>query len=177
LKAKHLDKIKTLDEACALRNQLGRSGRKLVFTNGCFDLLHPGHVRYLAAARNLGDHMLVAINSDRSVGVIKGPLRPVQPQQVRAEMLAALESVDTVIIFDEETPRSVIESLLPDVLVKGGDWKEKDIVGAETVRSSGGFVRSIPFEKGFSTTALISRIREVECSLPRTSVGHPEQKS
>jgi D-beta-D-heptose 7-phosphate kinase/D-beta-D-heptose 1-phosphate adenosyltransferase len=156
----HLSKIKTLEEARGLRERLERSGLKLVFTNGCFDLLHPGHVRYLAAAREMGDHLLVAVNSDRSVRRIKGLSHPVQPQYVRAELLAALESVDSVIIFDEETPRRAIEALLPDVLVKGGDWKEEDIVGADVVKARGGWVRSIPFEEGFSTTALIERIRK-----------------
>lgn len=160
--AGYLNKIKTLNEACALRDGLKQCARRLVFTNGCFDLLHPGHVRYLAAARELGDHLLVAVNSDRSVGANKGPMRPVQPQLVRAEMLAALESVDTVIIFDEETPLRVIEALRPDVLVKGGDWKEKDIVGADVVKSGGGSVTSIPFEEGFSTTSLIARIRGLQ---------------
>jgi len=155
----HLSKIKTLEEACRLRERLEKDGLSLVFTNGCFDLLHPGHVRYLAAARKMGDHLLVAVNSDRSVVKIKGPSRPVQPQSVRAEMLSALESVDSVIVFDEETPLRVIEALTPDVLVKGGDWKEADIVGADVVRARGGLVRSIPFEKGFSTTAMIEKIR------------------
>ncbi|MFO8089055.1 MAG: D-glycero-beta-D-manno-heptose 1-phosphate adenylyltransferase [Desulfatiglandaceae bacterium] len=158
--AGHLSKIKALEEARGLREQLERSGLKLVFTNGCFDLLHPGHVRYLAAAREMGDHLLVAVNSDRSVRRIKGPSRPVQPEYVRAELLAALENVDSVVIFDEETPLRAIEALLPDVLVKGGDWKEEDIVGADVVRAGGGLVKSIPFEEGFSTTALIERIRE-----------------
>lgn len=156
----YLNKIKALDQACGLREGLERNTRQLVFTNGCFDLLHPGHVRYLASAKGLGDHLLVAVNSDRSVGLLKGPGRPVLPQDVRAEMLAALESVDTVTIFDEETPLRVIEALLPDILVKGGDWDEKDIVGADLVLARGGIVRSIPFEAGFSTTSLIDRIRE-----------------
>jgi D-beta-D-heptose 7-phosphate kinase/D-beta-D-heptose 1-phosphate adenosyltransferase len=154
-----LSKIKTLEEARGLRERLERRGLKLVFTNGCFDLLHPGHVRYLAAAREMGDHLLVAVNSDRSVRKIKGPSRPVQPEEVRAEMLAALENVDSVIVFDQETPLHAIEVLLPDVLVKGGDWKEEDIVGADVVRAGGGLVKSIPFEAGFSTTALLERIR------------------
>lgn len=163
--AAHLTKIQTLEEARGLRERLERIGLKLVFTNGCFDLLHPGHVRYLVAAREMGDHLLVAVNSDQSVRKIKGPSRPVQPQSVRAEMLAALESVDSVVVFDEETPLRAIEALLPDVLVKGGDWKEEDIVGADVVRARGGLVRSIPFEEGFSTTALIERIRTGHFSL------------
>lgn len=166
MKAGYLNKIRTLEQACALRAALRGSGRKLVFTNGCFDLLHPGHVRYLASARELGDHLLVAVNSDRSVGLLKGPSRPILAQDVRAEMLAALESVDTVTVFDEETPLRVIEALLPDILVKGGDWNEKDIVGSDVVLSKGGIVRSIPFEEGFSTTSLIGRIREADLVHP-----------
>jgi rfaE bifunctional protein nucleotidyltransferase chain/domain len=149
----------TLEEACGVWEGLRNEGFRLVFTNGCFDLLHPGHVRYLAAAREMGDHLLVAVNSDGSVRKIKGPSRPVQPEHVRAELLAALESVDSVIVFNEETPLRVIEALLPDVLVKGGDWREEDIVGADVVKARGGWVRSIPFEEGFSTTALIESIR------------------
>lgn len=162
MKAGYLKKIRTLDQAFALRARLRESGRKLVFTNGCFDLLHPGHVRYLASAKELGDHLLVAVNSDRSVGLLKGPSRPVLAQDVRAEMLAALESVDTVTVFDEEAPLRVIKALLPDILVKGGDWDEKEIVGSDVVLSQGGIVRSIPFEAGFSTTSLIGRIREAD---------------
>ncbi len=154
----YLAKIRTLKEACLLRERLRKRRLRLVFTNGCFDLLHPGHIRYLAAARTMGDHLLVAVNSDRSVAALKGSLRPVQPQSVRAEMLAALQSVDSVIVFDEDTPLRVIETLAPDVLVKGGDWTEKEIVGSGVVASRGGLVKSIPFEEGFSTTALIERI-------------------
>ncbi len=173
MKVGYMGKIKTLDEAVRLRAGLATGGLKLVFTNGCFDLLHPGHTRYLAAAGDLGDHLMVAVNSDRSVGMIKGPSRPVQPQAVRAEMLAALQCVDSVIVFDEETPLRVLEVLLPDVLVKGGDWKESDIVGAGMIKSHGGVVRRIPFENGFSTSSLIGRILDLE--LPAPPAGRPRE--
>ena len=151
-------KIKTLDEAAAACARLRSLGKKVVFTNGCFDILHPGHTRYLSAARALGDHLVVAVNSDASVRAIKGAGRPVMGEAARAELLAALRCVDTVVIFEEETPLAVIRRLLPDVLVKGGDWAEDRIVGSEVVRKAGGEVRRIPFVSGFSTTAIIEKI-------------------
>jgi rfaE bifunctional protein nucleotidyltransferase chain/domain len=151
-------KIKSLDRAGEERRQLKKSGRRVVFTNGCFDIMHPGHVRYLSAAKTLGDFLIVAINSDRSVRAIKGSRRPILEEQSRAEIIAALQSVDLVLIFDEENPLAVIQHLLPDILVKGGDWAEDQIIGAETVRQNGGKVISIPFETGFSTTKIIERI-------------------
>ena len=141
-------KIKTLEEANAELNRLKANGEKIVFTNGCFDLLHPGHTRYLSAARKLGDHLIVAVNSDSSVRTIKGPRRPILPQEARAELLAALSFVDTVIIFDEDNPLEVIKHLSPDVLVKGGDWSEKEIIGSDIVKDAGGVVRRIPFVTG-----------------------------
>ena len=153
-----IQKIKTLDRAREERQNEKRSGRQVVFTNGCFDILHPGHVRYLSAARNLGDFLIVAINSDRSVRTIKGNKRPILSENSRAEILAALQCVDLVLIFDEDNPLVVIEHLLPDILVKGGDWAENQIIGAETVRQNGGRVISIPFETGFSTTGIIEEI-------------------
>ena len=152
-------KTKTLEQASVLRTTLKASGKTLVFTNGCFDILHPGHTRYLHEARGLGDHLLVAVNSDRSVRAIKGPTRPVYPQEVRTELLSALGFVDTVIVFDEDTPLRVIERLVPDVLVKGGDWAEDDIVGSDVVTRGGGRVVRIPFVTGFSHTGLIERVR------------------
>ncbi len=131
--------------------------QKVVFTNGCFDLLHPGHVRYLAAARARGDLLVVAINSDRSVRALKGPGRPVQHQEARAEVLAALESVDHVLVFDEATPLDVIVALRPDVLAKGADWAADEIVGAAEVRSWGGRVARIALVPGQSTTRLVER--------------------
>jgi len=154
-------KIKTLEKTKAQCQRLKASGKKVVFTNGCFDLLHPGHTRYLCAARELGDHLVVAVNSDRSVRVIKGLKRPLLPEHVRAELLAALSCVDTVFIFDEDNPLSVIQQLLPDVLVKGGDWAEDEIIGSDVVKAAGGKVERIPFVEDFSTTDLIEKIRDL----------------
>jgi rfaE bifunctional protein nucleotidyltransferase chain/domain len=151
-------KMKTLAYAKIEIDILKAKGKKIVFTNGCFDILHVGHARYLYEARGLGDYLVVAVNSDRSVKSIKGPERPINNQADRAEMLAALGCVDSVIIFDEETPLKVIEDLMPDMLVKGGDWKVEDIVGSDVVTASGGEVRSIPFVSGFSTTGIIKKI-------------------
>ena len=142
-------------------DHLKAQGKRVVFTNGCFDLLHPGHARYLWAARQMGDYLLVAVNSDRSVKAIKSKERPIVPEQERAEMVAALEFVDGVVIFDEENPLKIIEFLLPDVLVKGGDWEEGQIVGADVVRKAGGEVKRIPFVSGFSTTLIIKKISDL----------------
>jgi rfaE bifunctional protein nucleotidyltransferase chain/domain len=152
-------KILTLDEAVERVAELKRQGNRVVFTNGCFDLLHPGHIRYLAEARALGDVLVVAINSDRSVRALKGPDRPVVPEAERAEVLAALRSVDYVTIFDDPTPRSVIARMLPQVLVKGADWGPDAIVGREEVEATGGRVLSIPVVQGYSTSAMIERIK------------------
>ncbi len=151
-------KIKNLQETKDECNRLKAAGKKIVFTNGCFDILHPGHTRYFHTARELGDHLIVAVNSDRSVRSIKGPKRPVLPEQARAELVAALGCVDAVLIFDEDNPLRVIEYLLPDILVKGGDWPEEGIIGADAVKRNGGEVRRIPFVEGFSTTGLIEKI-------------------
>jgi D-beta-D-heptose 7-phosphate kinase/D-beta-D-heptose 1-phosphate adenosyltransferase len=138
---------------------LRRAGKRIVFTNGCFDLIHPGHVRYLRAARRLGDVLVVGLNSDRSVRrLAKGPGRPLVSEGDRAEVLAALEMVDFVTLFAEDTPLDLIRRVRPDVLVKGGDWSEERIVGADVVRAGGGSVRSLPFAPGYSTTRLIRRI-------------------
>ena len=149
------EKVLPLDQAVQAVAELKRQGKRVVFTNGCFDLLHPGHTRYLAEARKLGDALLVAVNSDRSVRALKGPGRPVLPERERAEILAALASVDSVTIFDDLTPRSVIARMLPQVLVKGADWGPGEIVGREEVEAAGGRVVSIPVVRGFSTSALI----------------------
>jgi len=136
-----------------------RAGKRVVFTNGCFDLIHPGHVRYLRAAKRLGDVLVVAVNGDASVRRLgKGPGRPLIPEDDRAEVLAALEMVDYVTIFDEDTPYETIRALEPDVLVKGGDWPLAEIVGADLVRERGGKVRSLPFAEGYSTTRMIKRM-------------------
>jgi len=142
------------------RERLRAAGARLVFTNGVFDLLHVGHVRYLAQARALGDALVVAINSDRSVRELKGPDRPVFDQAERAEILAALRQVDYVVVFDDISPRSLIRELLPDVLVKGGDYQLDEIHGREEVEAAGGKVISLPFVPGASTTSLIERMKQ-----------------
>lgn len=151
-------KILPLKKAIERVSELKRQGRRVVFTNGCFDLLHPGHTQYLAAARKLGDCLLVAINSDRSVRELKGAGRPIFPEGERAEILAALQSVDFVTVFDSPTPREVIAIMLPDVLVKGSDWGPDQIVGRDEVQASGGEVVTVPVVSGFSTTSLIQAI-------------------
>jgi rfaE bifunctional protein nucleotidyltransferase chain/domain len=151
--------ILTLEQAI-LRFARGKhNGKRIVFTNGCFDLLHPGHIRTLGAARKLGDALIVGLNSDASVRQLKGPGRPVLPEQERAEILAALECVDAVVIFNEPTPREIIAALLPDVLVKGGDWPGDQIVGREEVEAAGGRVVSVAVAPGYSTSALLQKIR------------------
>jgi rfaE bifunctional protein nucleotidyltransferase chain/domain len=152
--------ILTLEEAILRFGREKRNGRRVVFTNGCFDLLHPGHIGSLEQARALGDALIVGLNSDASVRQLKGAGRPVLPEQERAEILAALECVDAVVIFDALTPREVIARLLPDVLVKGGDWPGDQIVGREEVEAAGGRVVSIPLVPGYSTTAILRKIRE-----------------
>ena len=142
------------------RRRLRNEGRCLVFTNGVFDLIHVGHVRYLAQARAIGDALVVAINSDRSVRILKGENRPVTNEQERAEILAALRPVSYVTIFDDVSPRSLIAELLPDVLVKGGDYNLDEIHGREEVEAAGGRVVSLPFIAGASTTAMIERMRK-----------------
>jgi D-beta-D-heptose 7-phosphate kinase/D-beta-D-heptose 1-phosphate adenosyltransferase len=152
--------ILTLEEAILRFGREKRNGRRIVFTNGCFDLLHPGHIGSLEQARSLGDALIVGLNSDASVRQLKGAGRPVLPERERAEILAALECVDAVVIFDELTPREVIARLLPDVLVKGGDWPGDQIVGREEVEAAGGRVVSIPVVPGYSTTEILRKIRE-----------------
>ena len=142
-----------------MRARLRAEGRRLVFTNGCFDLLHVGHTRYLAAARELGDALLVAVNSDAAVRELKGALRPVMSEAERAEMLAALAAVSYVIVFDELSPRALIAKLLPDVLVKGGDYALDEIHGREEVEAAGGAVVALPFLEGASTTGVMRRSR------------------
>lgn len=141
----------------ALRKEWGSSGERVVFTNGCFDLLHPGHVRLLEQARELGRRLIVAVNSDASVRGLKGPSRPVLPEGERAATLAALACVDAVTVFGEETPHALLEELLPDVLVKGADWAHW-IAGREIVEGAGGQVVAIPVEAGYSTTDMVANI-------------------
>jgi rfaE bifunctional protein nucleotidyltransferase chain/domain len=139
--------------------QLRSAGKTIVFTNGVFDILHPGHLRYLQHARSLGDALIVGLNSDRSVRANKGPSRPVNPEGERAELLSALACVDAVVIFDEETPYDLILVIQPDVLVKGADWAENAIVGRDVVEQRGGKVVRVPVEQGYSTTAILARIK------------------
>jgi len=154
-----MGKIVSQAELIEIAAREKRAGRWVVFTNGCFDLLHPGHVRCLAEARALGDVLIVAVNSDRSVRAIKGPERPLVPEQDRAEVLAALAAVDYVTIFDEPTPRELISRVLPNLLVKGADWAPGEVVGRREVEAAGGRVVSIPLAPGYSTTKLVERIR------------------
>ncbi len=153
-------RIVDLTNAKRLCNIWRMKGDRIVFTNGCFDILHRGHVEYLQEAASLGDRLVIGVNSDASVKRQgKGPERPLNDQDSRAKVLAALRLVDAVVIFDEDTPLALIEAIVPDVLVKGGDWSEDRIVGADVVRKNGGEVRSLKLVDGFSTTALVEKIR------------------
>jgi D-glycero-beta-D-manno-heptose 1-phosphate adenylyltransferase len=152
-------KVMSLAEAVALAEALRDAGRVVVFTNGVFDLLHPGHVRYLQAARREGDALIIGLNSDPSVRAIKGPARPITPDHERAEILAALQCVDAVVVFDEKDPLHLIRHLRPHVLVKGADWALDAIIGADLVQAEGGRVVRIPLAEGQSTSAIIERIR------------------
>jgi len=154
----------TIAEAAALVAGIRARGRTIVFTNGVFDLLHPGHVRYLQQARALGDALIVGVNSDRSVRAIKGPSRPITPEDERAELIAALVCVDAAVIFDEDTPWQLIAALQPDVLVKGADWADDAIVGRDLVEARGGRVVRVPIEAGYATTAIVERIRRARRS-------------
>jgi rfaE bifunctional protein nucleotidyltransferase chain/domain len=151
--------VLTLEETIVQFGRDKRNGRKVVFTNGCFDLLHPGHVRSLEAARALGDFLIVGLNSDASLRKLKGPGRPVIPAQERAEILASLECVDAVFIFEELTPQKVIAALLPDILVKGGDWPGDQIVGRAEVEAAGGRVQRVAIVDDYSTTDILKKIR------------------
>ncbi|RPJ69309.1 MAG: D-glycero-beta-D-manno-heptose 1-phosphate adenylyltransferase [Acidobacteria bacterium] len=149
----------TYDAAATWAEERRASGNRIVFTNGVFDLLHPGHVRYLQEARAQGDALIVAVNSDRSVHAIKGPSRPINNEHDRAEVLAALACVDAVVIFDEDDPHAIISAVQPDVLVKGADWAEDKIIGRDVVEARGGKVIRIAFAPGYSTTGMIEKIR------------------
>lgn len=148
----------TQAEAVRWRQQLEREEKRVVFTNGVFDILHPGHVRYLAEARRQGDVLVVAVNSDRSVRTIKGPTRPVHPESERAEVVAALACVDAAVVFDADTPHDIINAIQPDVLVKGADWAADKIVGRDIVEARGGVVIRVKIEEGHSTTSIITRL-------------------
>jgi D-beta-D-heptose 7-phosphate kinase/D-beta-D-heptose 1-phosphate adenosyltransferase len=156
------EKVLSPDQLLGMRQAMRASGQTLVFTNGVFDLLHVGHVRYLAAARELGDALIVAVNSDRAVRELKGPERPIINESERAEILAALRQVDYVTIFDDISPRSLIAALLPDVLVKGGDYGLDEIHGREEVEAAGGRVVSLPFVEGASTSTIIERMKQAK---------------
>ena len=153
------EKIKSLKELVGVVKREKAAGKTIGFTNGCFDILHLGHVKYLAEAKKYCDLLIIGVNSDRSVKRIKGEGRPVNDQEARLEVLSALEMVDHLTLFDQDTPEELIRALAPSVLFKGGDWKEKDIVGADFVKDVGGEVRVIPFLKGYSTTALIQKLK------------------
>ena len=155
-----MGKVVSQEELIYITAREKSGGRSIVFTNGCFDLLHPGHVRCLAEARALGDVLVVAVNSDRSVRGNKGYERPLVPEQDRAEVLAALSAVDYVTIFDEPTPRELISRVLPNILVKGADWAHDQVAGREEVEAAGGRVISIPLAPGYSTTNLLEKIRK-----------------
>ncbi len=153
-----LDKCLTRETLQKEIKTLQAEGKKLVFTNGCFDLLHVGHVRYLSAARKLGDRLIVAVNSDQSVKTLKGPKRPIVPEAERLEVLSALSCIDYLILFSGKTPEELIVALTPDILVKGADWAHKDIVGGDFVEQRGGKVVRIALVEGASTTSIIERI-------------------
>jgi rfaE bifunctional protein nucleotidyltransferase chain/domain len=154
-------RVLTLEQTIVRFGREKRNGQRVVFTNGCFDLLHPGHIHSLETARALGDVLIVGINSDESVRLLKGDGRPVIPEQERAEILASLECVDAVVIFDELTPQRVVAELLPDVLVKGGDWPGNQIVGREEVEAAGGKVVLVDVVPGYSTTEILKKIRRL----------------
>ena len=162
-------KVKNLPALLQIIRRYKKQGKSIVFTNGCFDLLHPGHVQTLEAARALGDILIVGMNSDASVRELKGDGRPVVCAQERAELLAALQCVDAVVIFNDVTPRETIAALLPDVLVKGGDWPGDQIIGREEVEAAGGRVVSVPVVRDYSTTAILRSIR----NLPAAPVTEP----
>jgi rfaE bifunctional protein nucleotidyltransferase chain/domain len=157
------NKIKTVAELRPLIEILRGTGKKIVFTNGCFDIIHTGHTRYLARAKAYGDLLVVAVNSDTSVRIIKGEKRPINPQADRMETLAALEVVDFVTVFDEPDPYRIISELKPDVLVKGGDWTIEKIIGRDVVEARGGRVINVPYVQGASTTGIIEKIVKTYC--------------
>jgi len=156
-----MEKLLTNSEIAGEISRLKKAGKRIVFTNGCFDILHAGHVRYLADARTEGDVLVVGLNSDKSVRLIKGEKRPIVPQIQRAEVLSGLSCVDYVVLFDEPDPLNLIKDIGPDILVKGGDWAEDDIIGADFVKATGGRVVRISVVPGISTSSIIKRIIEL----------------
>lgn len=153
--------IRSLNDIIKLREKIRIENRKVVFTNGCFDIIHKGHVTYLNEAKSLGDHLIVGINSDDSVKRLKGKDRPVNNESDRAFVLDNLKSVDDVLIFNEDTPYHIIKEIIPDLLVKGGDWKEEDIVGSDIVKKNGGKVISLQFVNNYSTTNILEKIEKL----------------
>ena len=151
-------RLYTRDELVAQREQWKTAGERVVFTNGCYDILHPGHVRLLESARSLGDRLILALNTDRSVQRLKGPARPFFDEKTRAALAASLEAVDAVTLFDEETPRELISAILPDILVKGADWNHF-VAGREEVEAAGGRVLTVPLEPGYSTTSIAEQVQ------------------
>lgn len=154
-----MGKVVSQDELILHLARHKRNGQRVVFTNGCFDLLHPGHIRVLEQARAMGDVLVVALNTDASVRRSKGPSRPILPEGERAEIMAAMAAVDYAVLFDEPTPREIIARVMPDILVKGADWGPNEIVGREEVEATGGRVVSIPLEPGYSTSSILERMR------------------
>ncbi len=151
----------TLSEFLNIRKEIKEKGKKLVFTNGCFDIIHRGHVEYLNQAKSLGDYLIVAVNSDESVKRLKGESRPVNNELDRMFVLENLKAVDFVVVFREDTPYEIIKKILPDYLVKGGDWKEEDIVGSDIVKANGGKTLSLKFVRNYSTTNVIKKLNDV----------------
>jgi D-glycero-beta-D-manno-heptose 1-phosphate adenylyltransferase len=154
------DKIKDRESARAIIGRWKAEGKKIVFTNGCFDIIHLGHVDYLENARRLGDKLVVGLNSDNSVSRFKGPERPIQDENSRSRIMAAFQFVDLVVFFNEDTPLALISSLLPDILVKGSDYLAENIVGADVVKTNGGVVKTIDFVPGYSTTRIVEKIKK-----------------
>ena len=152
-------KIKSIEEFLPIRDSLKQEGKKVVFSNGCFDILHKGHVDYLEKARNKGDYLVLGLNTDNSVGRIKGSERPLQDEDSRARVMASLEFIDAVILFDQDTPFELISAILPDILVKGDDYSPNNIVGADVVINNGGQVETISLVEGYSSTNIINRLK------------------
>lgn len=151
-------KLKNWNEISQISEELRKSDKEIVFTNGCFDILHAGHIQYLKEAKNIGDILIIGLNSDKSTKLIKGKNRPINTELDRATVLAALEFVDYIVIFDEDTPFNLINLIKPDILVKGGDWKENEIIGSDIVKESGGKIISLSYKRGFSTTKILNKI-------------------
>ena len=156
---KAADKIKDLATAMKVVLQWKKEGKKVVFTNGCFDILHLGHVDYLEKARSLGDKLVLGLNTDDSISRFKGPQRPIQDENSRAHILASLQFIDLVVYFNEDTPKDLISALIPDILVKGSDYLAENIVGADVVKKAGGVVKTIEFVPGYSTTRIVEKIK------------------